>query len=295
MPLTEIFCEVDDFCKDFELYWHKRLIAAGQVKRIKKSTLSMSEIITIIILFHLSGYRTFKYYYIKHVSRYMLSDFPNLVSYNRFVELSQGVLVPLIMYLKTSRIGKVTGISFIDSSTIKVCNNRRIHRHKVFNGFAQRAKSSMGWFYGFKLHLIVNDKGDILSFAFTPANVDDRNKDLINKLTKNLFGKLFGDKGYLSKELFTLLFQQGVQLITKLKKNMKNKLMPLMDKILLRKRAIIETINDQLKNICNIEHTRHRSILNFMVNAISALIAYTYLPKKPSININRNNTLPVII
>ena len=298
MPLTEIFCEVDDFCKSFELYWRKRLIDTGQVKRIKNSILTMSEIMTIIIFFHLSGYRTFKDYYIKYVSKYLRSDFPDIVSYNRFIELSQGVLIPLIIYLKTSRIGKATGISFVDSAVIKACNNRRIHSHKVFNGFAQRAKSSMGWFYGFKLHLLINDKGDILSFAFTPGNVDDRNKDLMNRLTKHLFGKLFGDKGYLSKELFVLLFEQGVQLITKLRKNMKNKLMPLMDKILLRKRAIIETINDQLKNICQIEHTRHRSILNFMVNSISALIAYTYLPKRPSLNINTyndNKMLPVII
>ena len=146
----------------------------------------------------------------------------------------------------------------------------------------------MGWFYGFKLHLVVNDQGELLSFALTPGNTDDRNGNLIYKLTKNLYGKLFGDKGYLSKDLTQSLLEKGIQLITTVRKNMKNKLMPLIDKILLRKRCIIETINDQLKNVCQIEHTRHRSPINFLNNLISGLIAYTYLPNKPSINLGCN-------
>ena len=98
-------------------------------------------------------------------------------------------------------------------------------------------------------------------------------------------GKLFGDKGYISKALFETLWADGLHLITRLKKNMKNHLMPMIDKILLRKRALIETINDQLKNISQIEHTRHRSVANFMVNLLAGLIAYTYQPRKPSLNI----------
>ena len=141
----------------------------------------------------------------------------------------------------------------------------------------------MGWFYGFKLHLIVNDKGELLSTMLTPGNVDDRNRSLMKNLTKNIIGKLFGDKGYLSKPLFEFLRKQGIQLITKLKRNMKNKLIPLMDKLLLRKRALIESINDELKNMCQIEHTRHRSSMNFLVNLFSGLVAYTFFPKKPSI------------
>ena len=141
----------------------------------------------------------------------------------------------------------------------------------------------MGWFYGFKLHLIVNEKGELLSTMLTPGNVDDRNQNLMTKLTKNIIGKLFGDKGYLSVKLFKFLSKNGLQLITKLKKNMANKLMPLMDKILLRKRAVVESINDEFKNVCQIEHTRHRSPTNFLVNLLSGLVAYTFLPKKPSI------------
>ena len=141
----------------------------------------------------------------------------------------------------------------------------------------------MGWFYGFKLHIIVNEKGELLSTVLTPGNVDDRNQSMMKSLTKNIIGKLFGDRGYIGKPLFNFLFKRGIQMITKLKKNMANKLMPLMDKLLLRKRAIIETINDELKNMCQIEHTRHRSPINFLVNLFSGLIAYTFFPKKPSI------------
>ena len=141
----------------------------------------------------------------------------------------------------------------------------------------------MGWFYGFKLHLIVNEKGELLSTTLTTGNVDDRNRSLMQTLTKNIIGKLFGDKGYLSNPLFKFLFKRGVQLITKLKKNMANQLMPLMDKLLLRKRALIESINDELKNMCQVEHSRHRSPTNFLVNLFSGLIAYTFFTKKPSI------------
>lgn len=281
--LLNIFYNIDNFCKAFIRFWQKFLLRSGEAKRIKPSRLCLSEIMTVMVNFHLSGFRTFKDYYTKHVCRYLRKEFPHLVSYNRFVELMQGTLIPLVVYLKRCRLAKATGISFIDSTTLKVCHNRRIHQHKTFSGLAQRGKTSMGWFYGFKLHLIVNEKGDLLSVALTPGNVDDRNLSVIEKLTKNIMGKLFGDKGYLSKRLFRFLLDKGVQLITKLRKNMKNMLMPLFDKLLLRKRAMVESINDELKNICQIEHTRHRSPVNFLVNLFSGLIAYTFFPKKPSV------------
>jgi transposase len=195
------------------------------------------------------------------------------------------VLIALCAYVQSKK-GATTGISFIDSTSIKVCHNIRIKRNKVFAGLAKRGKSSMGWFFGFKLHLVVNDQGEILSFFITAGNVSDR--DPVKHLTKNLMGKLFGDKGYLSKKLFEDLFQRGLQLITNIRKNMKNKFVPLMDKMLLRKRFIIETINDQLKNISQIEHSRHRSVTNFMVNLLAGLAAYIHQPKKPSIKLYDN-------
>ncbi len=146
----------------------------------------------------------------------------------------------------------------------------------------------MGWFYGFKLHLIINDKGEILDFILTPGNVDDREPLKNMDLHKRIFDKLFGDKGYISKNLFEQLFVDGVHLITKLRKNMKNALLLLHDRIMLRKRALIESVNDELKNICQIEHTRHRSFDNFIINLLSALAAYSFFDKKPSININKD-------
>ncbi len=203
------------------------------------------------------------------------------------------VLLTLTAYLQ-SRFGRCTGIGFVDSTPIAVCHNRRIRRHKVFKGLAARGKSSMGWFYGFKLHLIVNDQGELLAAHLTPGNIDDRN--VLPEMTAKLYGKLFGDKGYLSQSLFEMLFERGLELITSLRKNMKGQLMLLADRLLLRKRFIIETINDQLKNISQIEHSRHRSPTNFAMNLISGLVAYTHQPKKPSIHLpNELAQLPVLI
>ena len=157
--------------------------------------------------------------------------------------------------------------------------------HKTMKGWAAKGKCTIGWFYGFKLHLIINDKGEIIQWMLTPGNVDDRDPLKNQFFTQILFGKLFADRGYISQSLFDMLFVEDIHLVTKIKSNMKNSLMNLYDKICLRKRAVIETVNDELKNICSIEHTRHRSVDNFVVNLISAMIAYNLMPKKPQMNI----------
>jgi len=253
--------------------------------------MSLAEIMTIVIFFHLSNHRTFKWYYKIYVCNFLKNYFPKTLSYNRFVEVMQSAIVPLTVYLMKFRTGKCSGISFLDSTTLDVCHNRRINSHKVFKDMAERGKSSTGWFYGFKLHLIINDEGEILSFCLTAGNVDDRDWQTISVLTQEIFGKLFADKGYISQKLFEKLFQKDITLITKIKKNMKNKLMDIFDKVMLRKRAVIESVNDFLKNICQIEHTRHRSFANFVVNLLSGLIAYSFLPKKPSLNIRNSLAL----
>ena len=281
--ITEIFCDIDDFCKKFVPVWESQQLASGERRRLKKSGLCLSEIMTIMVLFHRSHFRDMKAFYTTYVKAHLSGMFPGLVSYGRFVELQQGALIPLCGYFHQRR-GKCSKISYIDSTALAVCHNRRIQRNRVFHGVAARGKTSMGWFYGFKLHLVVNHYGEVLSCCVTPGNIDDRQP--VGKLTRGLEGKLFGDRGYLSKKLFQQLFSQGLQLITTLKKNMKPVLIPLRDKLLLRKRFIIETINDQLKNISQIEHSRHRSLKNFMVNLISGLIAYTWQKKKPEIFIN---------
>ena len=286
MSLLELFIDVDDFWQVFYPVWKQQLMEDGNIKRMRPTQLSMSEIMTIIIHFHQSNYRNFKAYYIEDVQTHLQSEFPDLVSYNRFVELMPRALIPLLAYLR-GRKGTGTGISFVDSTPLKVCHNRRIKRHRVFAGLADRGKTSMGWFFGFKLHLVVSDQGEILAFQLTPGNVDDRKP--VPKMSEKLFGKLFGDRGYISKELFWELYEQGLVLITTIRKNMKNHLMCLEDKLLLRKRAIIETINDQLKNISQIEHSRHRSYPNFIVNLLAGLIAYTFQPKKPAVNFSHQH------
>lgn len=290
MSLVEIFCDVDDFCQQFEPRWEQFQLDNGLRKRRRKSRLSLSEIRTIVIHFHQSNYRTFKGYYLQHVRKHLAREFPHLVSYSRFVRFMAQTFLPLTIYL-LSRRGHCTGISFMDSTSLRVCHNRRIQRNKVFAGIAARGKTTMGWFYGFKLHLVVNECGEILSFQLTPGNVDDRKP--VPVLLQDLFGKVFADKGYLSKQLFEDLLEEDVELITGIRKNMKNILMPFSDKVLLRKRAIIETINDQLKNISPIEHSRHRSFTNFLVNLLAGLLAYCFQEKKPSLRIH--SALPAMI
>jgi hypothetical protein len=258
------------------------LLASGECQRQRERSLTLSEIMTIVIHFHQSQYRNFKAYYKEYVLKHLRSEFPNLVSYSRFVEFIPSALIPLSVFLRSACFGNCSGISFIDSTALDVCNNRRIAQHRVFEGLAERGKTSTGWFFGFKLHLVVNDRGEILNVMLTPGNVDDRKP--VPDLVRNLFGKLVGDRGYISQPLFEeLLSNFNLQLIVGIKSNMKNKLMPVFDKILLRKRSIIETIIDQLKNISQIEHSRHRSPMNFIVNLVCGLIAYCRQPKKPSL------------
>lgn len=282
MDILPVFCDIDDFCSFFEPVWEQRLLTEQPRQRHRRSTLCLSEVMTIMVMFHTSSYRNFKSYYTEYVMKHLTWAFPRLPSYNRFVELMPSALVPLCGYLQTRK-GQCSGISFVDSTSLKVCHNRRIHSHKVFSGCARRGKTSVDWFFGFKLHLVTNDCGELLSLQFTPGNTDDRRP--VPELVKGLFGKLFGDKGYISQTLFETLFEQDVQLVTKLRTKMKNRLILMFDKIMLRKRAIIESVTDQLKNISQIEHSRHRSVANCFVNLLAGLVAYTFREKKPSLNI----------
>jgi hypothetical protein len=282
IDLLTLFCDIDNFCQLFLPAWHRQLLSSGERKRRRATGLCASELMTILVHFHQSPYRCFKAYYLNEVRRHLRAEFPGLPSYTRVVAMMPSVLVPLCAYLQPHK-GAVTGIAFIDATSIVVCHNRRIYSHKVFKKLARRGKTSVGWFYGFKLHLVINDRGELLAFQVTSGNVDDRAP--VPHLIQGLTGKLFGDKGYLSKALFEALLGQELQLITKLRKHMANRLMPLFDKLMLRKRALIETVNDQLKNIGQIEHTRHRSVANFMVNLVAGLVAYTHQPKKPSLNL----------
>lgn len=267
MELVALFYIIDEFFQEFEPKWRAERISSGLCQRNKPGRLSLSEVLTIIIHFHQSNHRNSKHYYLNHVCTNLRADFPKLVSYTRFLGLMSEVNVPLLTFL-ACLLSVPTTANYIDSTKLVVCHNRRIRRNRVFKGLAERGKSSMGWFFGFKLHLIVNECGEIVSFYVTPGNTPDNSIETVTRLADRIHGKLFGDRGYISKDLFAALWDQVTQLITGIRRNMKNKLLPLLDKVMLRGRGIIEAINDQLKNQEQIEHSRHRSPINFGVNLI---------------------------
>ena len=195
--VTHIFGIIDEFVIEFDLAMSISLLGNPPKRKPK---MCISEVMTIMVLFQLSGIRCFKWFYTQYLRKYLSSDFPNLVSYNRFVELQKKALIYMAVFAKTCGNSECTGISFIDSTPIRVCKNKRIFNHKVFKGIATRGKSTMGYFYGFKLHLIINEMGQIVDFQITQANVDDRTP-IKGNLLKKIWGKLYGDKGYVSQTL----------------------------------------------------------------------------------------------
>lgn len=262
--ITELYCCVEDFCRAVDDNFANRFLSNGK-KPTRVPEIAHSEILTIILLYHKSPCKNFKAFYLCYLQLFYRSEFSKLPSYHRFIALKPRVLWYLALLLQWfCEQAKMTGTSYIDTSTIAVCHKKRISRNKVFNHLAEISKSTYGWFFGFKLHLVINEIGEIQALTLTKGNVDDRKP--LPTLTKRLTGLLFGDKGYIKKELFEKLFDRGLKLVTKVKKGMKNALISLKEKILLRKRSIIETVFDSLKNKFEIEHTRHRSPTNFLIH-----------------------------
>ena len=283
-PVTEIICDIDDFCKDYFKNQTKYILPNPDRKRDREMQMSLSEIATIIVLFQMSHYRTFKDFYCGCVLQDMKNYFPNALSYTRFVACKSASLMMLTAYF-FSKTGKHTGLYYIDSTTLRVCHNKRIYRNKVFKGIAERSKSTMGWFYGFKLHMVINHQGKLMSFCLTKGNVDDRT--VVRKLMANLKGLAAGDKGYLGQELADDLARHDLKFVTKVRKNMKKKMHSAFEKFFLKQRGIVETIIDQLKNLYHVEHSRHRSPINFLVNTVGALVAYTWRPNNPGIKVDK--------
>lgn len=285
--LIGIYIDTDDWCKMIKAWMSKGIAQCAHKQRRREPELTMSETLTILIFYHHSGMKCFKYYYQRIVLPGMISYFPKLVSYERFIALIPRYFPALVALAKIKALANArTGSSFIDSKKLTVCHNRRIHAHKVFKGVAQRGKSSTGWFFGLKIHLIINHLGDILNFEITAGNVQDNNPQLLTKLLKNLQGKLYGDKGYIS-QCFEQFYQQGLHLVTKLRSNMKNKLMDLRDRFMLKKRALIESVFDLLSSVLDIDHTRHRSPANAFCHLLAGIIAYDHYSDKPKAILHR--------
>lgn len=272
-----LFCCLDDFCKLYE-EWERHHLIPTDRKRRRPGILCLSEMLFIMVLFHVSGFNCFKLFYLYGVGQHYRTLFGGIPSYGRFVALMPRMFIPFCLLLHHLS-GEKTGIYIADSTHLPVCHNRRISRNKVFQGLAKRGRSSMGWFYGFKLHLVANHKGEIIALRITPGNTDDR--AMLDAMTAGLKGKILADKGYISAEIFRTLWKRGLHLITGIRKNMKNYLMPMIDKLLLRKRFLIETIFDALKSQLGLVHTRHRSPANAMVHILSCIAAYQLKQNKP--------------
>jgi len=282
--LIEIFCKTDDFYLQFDQWLSgaegSRLgLSPGSVRQ---PGLYPSEIMTILIFYHLSGFKCFKYYYERFIRGFGRDYFPKAPTYNRFIELIPRACLPLLAFIKTCCLGKKTGIYYIDATPLAVCRNQRIHNHRVFEGIAKRGKTSMGWFFGLKLHLVINDHGELIALKITSGNVADNNHEVLRELLKGLKGKCFGDRGYLSS-LFEEFYENGLRIFSKIKRNMKEQLLEHQDKKLLNKRTIIESAIDICKHVCNIEHSRHRSPDNALTHLLAGVTAYTFLDDKPSI------------
>lgn len=215
--IITLYCFVDDFCKEVDRAMQHKLIAKSGRKATRECSMSIAEILTITLLYYQSPCKNFEYFYKSYLQLYK-KDFPDLLSYNRFIEVKSRSLIHLMLLLKfLCSLSPKTGIAYVDATALAVCDNKRIRAHKLFKGIAALGKTTKGWFLGLKLHLVINEKGEIISFEFTGGNVDDRVP--VPDLTKHLTGLLFGDKGYISKHLFSALLQRGLKLVTGVKEN----------------------------------------------------------------------------
>ncbi len=284
--LEELYIIIDDFCKEYEKNSQNKVLGSSIKKtRKRKTKLSLSEIISLLILYQSSNIKNFKAFY-RFIQTELTKAYPNLCSYNRFIELAPRAVKPLMVLFAS-----YDGLSYIDSTSLKVCHIKRETRHKLFKRIATKSKSTMGWFYGFKLHIMTNKKGELLNAYFSHANVDDRQGLLA--MCKKIFGNLIGDRGYLGKKIKQTLQTQGINLITRGRKNMKNHHLNLIELAMLNSRNLIETVIGKLKLQFNLEHTRHRSISGFIINILASLIAYCFSSNKPRSNIKYHKFIAI--
>lgn len=289
IKLIALFVEIDDLLKSLQAYQQARQV--GKARRpTRVCELSQSEVCTILAAYHLSGYKCFEYYYRQVIKDTHASYFPKAPSYERFLVLVSRCYTLMWLWslhccVKASR----TGLYLIDSKRLEVCHLKREHSHRVFSA-ARKGKTSTGWFYGFKLHLVINERGEIVNWTLTPGNVADNNPALLKQLLQGLTGICVGDRGYWTS-LFEWFYQHKLHLLVRPKRNMKKDSPCLVDhQHYLRKRALIESVNDLLVSVCDLEHTRHRKPENAFAHIAAALVAYQFLDHKPAIFIPNQPT-----
>ena len=288
-----LFCCLHVFAKLLADWEHHHLIPSPcQCQRRRAGRLSLGEMLFIMVLFHISAYQDCKHFWFYGLSQEYGDCFGDLPSCSRFVSLQPGLLLPFVLLLHSFP-GEKTGICFAHSTNLAACHNARISRNRFCQGMARRRRTAMGWFFGGKLHLLIHRKGQIMAFRMTAGSRDDRNP--LEAMTAALQGKIFADKGYLSQTLLERLWQRGLHLVTSMRRNMKNDLLPLLDNVLLRKRFMIETLFDKRKSSMGLEHTRHRSPVNTLVHILSCLAADTMAQPKVKIGVmGIPNTMPSI-
>jgi hypothetical protein len=295
MALTIIFCKVDDFCKIY-LKNAQRCALPNYEKgsRKRERNMTLSEIMSLHIYYAACShkYKTFKAFYECRYAE-LLSAFPKLVSYERAIELKEEILVPLVMFF-LSILSGCTGITYGDSTAIKACHIKRAYAHSTLRDIARFGKTTNGWFYGTKLHLFLNEYSQIIACLLTPGNVSDNNHDLLRKMRTKLWGKLFGDKGYIiTPEFWEELYEAGLQVIHGLRSNMANKMMTMEDKLLHRRRAnVSEGGFSMLKDRMSLEYTRVRSLYGYFCNIIIMLISYQFWASVRADKFKARNTKP---
>jgi hypothetical protein len=268
--ITSVYYLIDNFCKIYR-EWEKSKLLPSNKQRQRQGALSLAELLTIVLYFYLSPCKDFKNYYLYHLpSKY--KGYFSLPSYSRIIQLWPRLILPLSILFQSLK-GEETGTYYIDSTKLAICHNKRTSSNRVFGKLAKMGKSSYGWFLGFKLHLVINNKGEIMAIQITKGNRSDIS--CARDLTKGLTGKLFGDKGYISKNLFSDLYSRSMRLFTGIRKDMHNHLLSLEDKIYLRKRSLIESVFNILKNRMSLEHSRHRSPINFLVHILACVNAFS--------------------
>jgi len=288
IDLTELYVEIDDFCRKICNSLNENLIGMGKVITVDTPGLNLSEILTILVYYHFSRFDCLKHYYLIKMSIGYKKEFTKLPSYNRFVERIKEIAWLAALYLQYKQVS-FNGAGYIDSTPLRVSNNKRTGSHKVFKFIAKLGKSSMGWFYGFKLHIVCDFMGNIIKCRITHGAANDLK--IGKEMIKDLKGKIFADKGYIGKKEFIELFEKGLILVTGIKKGMKNRLLDIWDKILLKKRSLIESVYNVMKNTLHLEHSRHRSVINAGIYYITTIIAYCWKPNKPQIKFNSQETL----
>jgi hypothetical protein len=276
--LLQLFCITSDLV-DFILANTPQFAIQKKIVG-RHRNLKIAEAITISLYRYTLPHTTFKHFY-AFMRNYHGAEFPNLPHYSNML-LLQKHLFPFVSRMSGILIGinrsafknKKVRLMFIDGSDLPVCTNKRIFTHKVAKEAAARGKSSKGWFYGFRIHILCDDGGNLLGVKITPGNVDERTqvKKLVGDITDTT---LVGDTGYLKKTLGEELYKSNnVWFLTGVKKVMK-KLMTKENHTLLKARQLVETVIGSLKFRGGMPNSLPRSIKGYQVHFVMTLLAFT--------------------